>query len=101
MLYRAIRYIEADVGVDGVVLELCHFQTIHDAYHWLTPTLETQEQERWHLRGLQSVLSAFHEPNPSILLIGYNEPLNPEQSALIKTFLQPVESSQSSLPTFI
>lgn len=98
MLYRAIRHIDEENGYEGKTCVIRHFASVTDAYKWLQPTLEVQERERWHIRLLWSVIEDLKVYEANIEEVGYNEPLNPEQTPPMRLYIQKVDFIDEPLP---
>lgn len=94
-MYRAIRSING-----GEKTTLHHFDTILDAYTWLCPPRYIQEDDRWHLKLMWSIVEEMRclrlngEMSPCIL-VGYDERIDG-----IHTYIQQVEDYNTRMPVF-
>ena len=98
MFYRAIRHIDEEDGYEGKTFQIRHFDSITDAYKWLIPSLEIQEEERWHIRLLWAVVEDFRVYENSLEDVGHNDPLNPEQTPHTRLYIQKVQYMDEPLP---
>ncbi len=98
MLYRAIRHVDEETSYEGKMYQICHFESITDAYKWLIPSQEVQERERWHIRLLWSVIEDFKVYENTIEDVGHNEPRNPEQTPPARLYIQKVMHMDEPLP---
>ena len=93
MIYRAIRWMN-----EGDSFDIHHFSSIVDSYKWLVPSTETQQQERWHIRSLWTLIESFKEHEATIKIVGYNDPHNPEEFPTTHLYIQRVETIHAPIP---
>jgi len=90
-MYRAIKIYNG-----GETVEFTHFNTLGKAYEWLTPSLNTQQEEKWHIRLLQSINEDIRENHLHHVTVGYNESELNERT----TYIQMVKVWDDALPLF-
>ena len=90
MYYRAIRTINGSEHI-----EFKHFDTVKDAYKWLVPSLQVQEDEMWHLKVLWVVVQELDNTAvPFYINVGTNV-LNHQTSL----YIQKVNEQDDHLPS--
>lgn len=91
-MYRAIRMFNG-----GDKVEYAHFQTIAGAYNWLRPTIDVQEEERWHIKLLPAIRQDIEVGNFRVVTAGFNEMLNSQECTI---YIQVVNQWDDALPNF-
>ncbi len=91
-MFRALKFMNG-----GEQVEYKHFNTLSQAYAWLTPNNQAQEEERWHIKMLPAVRREFEEWNLNIITIGWNE-MNDDREET--RYIQRVEMWNDNLPRF-
>ncbi len=91
-MFRALKFMNG-----GEQVEYKHFNTLTQAYMWLVPDTQTQEQERWHIKMLPPVRREFEEWNLNVVTVGWNE-LNEEYEQT--RYIQRVDAWNDDLPRF-
>lgn len=91
-MFRAIRSFNG-----GQRVEYNHFNSIVEAYRWLLPSLDVQNQERWHIKLVWMVseeMAPFVDNHKwlSRVSVGYNEALTHA------TYIQHVYDYTTTLP---
>ncbi len=91
-MYRAIRMFNG-----GEDQRFKHFDSLVEAYTWLIPSLQDQEDERWHIKLLPAIRQDMEERNFKIVTVGFNEMQNSRECTL---YIQIVKDYQDDTPKF-